>query len=712
MADGVMGYAGRSTPADPTRDAKGKLSQYKRWFEEARDLLADARREAETDRDYFDGKQWTPEEKAALQRRKQPAQTYNLVKVAVNGMVGVVERTQTDPKAWPRNQNDDQAAETATAALRFVADQTKFDRVKVRAAKTFFVEGVAAIITEVEPDKVDYKVTIREVPFKEFFFDPYSQAEDFSDARYMGVAKWMDLDRLQALYPEQKDQLAQSLDSPIAADDTFYDRPWQGWTDKRRRRLMAVELYHNEVDGWRRCVFVAGLVLEADGSPYTNEDGQPCCPIEAASFARDRENMPYGAVRDLRSPQDGYNKRQSKLLHMLNVRQTFGRSDVVKDVSALKAELAKPDGHVELEHGEFGKDFGVLPITDQIAGQFQLLQEARAQMDRLLPNPGILGREVDGQSGRAIQAQQNAGMTELADAFGALTDLELRVYRQIWWRIKQFWTAPRWVRVTDDLGAPQYIGLNQQMQQQDEFGFPMQEMQNAVAELDVDITLDVTPESANRQAEEFDALSKMAANGIPIPPDVLIEMSSLKNKARLVQKIQEAQQMAAQQPNPEMMKLEADKQKADADLQMKGFDLQLKDREAQMKMRELDLKEQELAMGAQERSAQMDMEREHATREHEYKMTDLNTRAEGERMKVEAERAPSDALAQIAQAIQEGNQQSAEALAQAAMAIAEAVQGIGQAVNTMSAAADQMSKPRRRMIERGPDGRAIGMIEA
>lgn len=705
MADAYGG--GMSDPKQ-----KADLSRYKRWFEEARDLLADARREAETDRDYYDGKQWTPKEKAALQRRKQPAQTYNLVKVAVNGMVGVVERTQTDPKAWPRNEADDQSAETASAALRFVADQEKFDRTKVRAAKQFFVEGTAAILTEVVQDKIDYRVTVKEIPFKEFFFDPYSQREDFSDARYMGVAKWMDLDRLQALYPEQKDELTQSLDSPIAADDTFYDRPWQGWTDKRRRRLMAVELYHNEVDGWRRCVFVAGLVLEADASPYTDEDGKPCCPIEAASFARDRENMPYGAVRDLRSPQDGYNKRQSKLLHMLNVRQTFGRTDVVKDVSALKAELAKPDGHVEIEHGEFGRDFGVLPVSDQIAGQFQLLQEARAQMDRLLPNPGILGRDVEGSSGRAIQAQQNAGMTELADAFGALTDLELRVFRQIWWRIKQFWTAPRWVRVTDDLGAPQYVGLNQQVMQPNEFGFAVPQMQNAVAELDVDITLDVTPESANRQAEEFQALAEMARNGIPIPPDVLIEMSSLKNKQRLVQKIQEAQQMAAQQPNPEMMKLEADKQKADADLQMKGLDLQLKDRESQMKMRELDLKEQELTMGAQERQRQMDMEREAGDRDHQMKMFDVTSRYEGERMKVEAERAPADALTQIAAAIQEGNQQSAQVLAQAAMAIAEAVQGVAEASMAMGAAADKMAQPKRRMIERGPDGRAIGMIEA
>lgn len=544
----VIPLKGKAKPERPG------VEQYKKWFEEARDALEDARAASNTDRDYYDGKQWTPEEVATLQRRKQPVQTFNLIRVAVNGMVGVVERGQTDPKAWPRNAPDEQAADLATKTLRFIADQNRIDRLKVKAAKNFFVEGICAVITEVEQEEPDYRIVTRRIPWEEYFFDPYSREEDFSDIRYDGIAKWMDKEKVKEMYGGDEELQAvidNSFEGPITQSTTYEDRPNSAWTDKKRKRLMVVEMYHQEQGEWRRCVFVKGGVLEYGPSPYLDDKGRPVNPIEKQAYARDRENMPYGAVRDLRSPQDGYNRRQSKLLHALNVRQTFGTKSAVQDVDSVKRELARPDGHVEIEHGEFGRDFGVVPQMDQIAGQFQLLQIAEQQLLRLAPTPAIVGREGQGKSGVALQNEQSAGLTELADAFGGLTEWELRIYRQAWMRAKQFWTSPRWIRVSDDFGAPQYLQVNQQG--------PNGEAMNGIAELDVDITMDATPESPTAQHEQFQLMGEMVKMGMPIPPEEVIKsMPSLRNKQEIVQGIQQARQMQAQQPNPQIEKLKLD----------------------------------------------------------------------------------------------------------------------------------------------------------
>lgn len=537
--DGARASTGQNEP---------DISKLKRYFEEHRDLMADARKEAETDRDYYDNKQWTDTELRALRRRKQPEATYNLVRVAVDGMVGVIERSQTDPKAWPRNGNDEAAADVATKALRFVADQVRMDRIKTRAAKEYFTEGVCAAIVEVEPQKPDYKVVVRHIHWKEFFADPYSAMEDYSDARYMGIAKWTDADFLKGKYPAKADEIEAAVSSPLIASDSYGDRPTQGWADKRRRRLMAVEIYYKEPEGWMRCLFTSDVVLQFGPSNYLDDQGQPTNPIEAASYAKDRDNQPYGAVRALRSPQDGYNKRQSKLLHMLNVRQTYGNKAALgDDVAKVKSEMAKPDGHIELLHGQYGADFGVIQVQDQVAGQFQLLQEARSQMDRLLPNPGILGRDTGDQSGKAILAQQNAGLTELAGAFGGLTDWELRIYRQMWFRCMQFWQAPRWIRVTDDIGAVQHLQVN--VPQMDPLGQQVG-VHNALAQVDVDITLDATPESATLQQEQFNQLTQLVQAKFPIPPEVIVQASTLdpRYKQMIIEAMKEQQQQAAQQP--------------------------------------------------------------------------------------------------------------------------------------------------------------------
>src|SRR6185312_15530294 len=61
---------------------------------------------------------------------------------------------------------------------------------------------------------------------------------------------------------------------------------------------------------------------------------------------------------------------------------------------------------------------------------------------------------------RALLARQQAGLVELAVLLDQLQDWELRVYRAVWERIKQFWTEQQIIRVTDDADDPKFITLN------------------------------------------------------------------------------------------------------------------------------------------------------------------------------------------------------------------------------------------------------------
>ncbi|MCZ9335754.1 hypothetical protein, partial [Klebsiella pneumoniae] len=63
-------------------------------------------------------------------------------------------------------------------------------------------------------------------------------------------------------------------------------------------------------------------------------------------------------------------------------------------------------------------------------------------------------------SGKAIIASQQGGAMEIAPIMDALRDLDIRVYRKVWYRIRQFWTAEKWVRVTDDERNIKWLGLN------------------------------------------------------------------------------------------------------------------------------------------------------------------------------------------------------------------------------------------------------------
>jgi hypothetical protein len=162
-------------------------------------------------------------------------------------------------------------------------------------------------------------------------------------------------------------------------------------------------------------------------------------------------------------------------------------------------------------------------------------------------------------------------LTEQAPLLAQFDDWTLRCYRAFWDAIKQFWNQPKWIRVTDDENAPRFVGLNVPQPAVDPMtgmpqidpmtGQPAMQMQNAPADMDVDIVIDSTPDTAVIQEEQFQRLAELVQAGMPIPPDVLIEASSLPKKRLLLDKLKQAQeqqaQMAQQQPNPAMVQIEA-----------------------------------------------------------------------------------------------------------------------------------------------------------
>jgi hypothetical protein len=419
------------------------------------------------------------------------------------------------------------------------------------------------LLVEVDDDK---RPKLTQVRWEEFFFDPRSRKRDFSDARYMGIAKWMYADDVGAMYPKSKSDIDNALSATDTigggalgfADETFQDRPkdaLSNWIDLKNRRLMVVEMYHRVDGAWNRCVFCAAGVLEEGKSPYLDEKKRPGNAIVAMSCYVDRDNNRMGIGRDLRAPQDEFNKRRQKLLHQLNNRQLQAsdpNSFMPIDADEARTEAARPDGIIPP---------GWVPVSqnDLASGQFNLLSLAEQELDRQGPNPAILARGNTSASGRSKQVDQQAGLTEDAVIYKGLHNWEVRVYRAVWDRCRQFWTAPDYIRVTDDAGAPQFIGINQpQMGQQivpGENGIPQIQQvvmgyDNALADLDVDIILDTVPDMAVLAQEQFQTLSELAQMYGPqeVPFDDLLELSQIPDKRRIIEKRKaRADQMAQAQ---------------------------------------------------------------------------------------------------------------------------------------------------------------------
>lgn len=578
------------------------LTELVDYYESSAEATQEARAKAERDRDYYDHKQLTDEQLEELAKRKQPPTIINFVHQNVNYLMGVEKRTRTDPKAFPRTPEHEDAAHAASDAIRYVVDKENFDAISSDAYENLLIEGICGAVVEVEPSsRGEATIKIRRIAWDRIFYDHHSRERDFSDG-YRGYIRWMDMSEAEEI-GKKYGYTGSFADENAQFGETYDDKPsYQKWYDGKRKRVKLSYIWYPKNGVWHHAIYTkSGVIWGPEPCPYEDDQGEPECNFIIHSSLVDRDNNRYGYVRSMISQQDAINKRESKTLHLLSQRQTWSREGAFQDENKAKREMAKPDGHVTVQDGRsFNEDFGILSTGDMATGQFQLLQEAKNDLS-IIANTGSISEEGT-QSGRALEARSVSGGIQTAIYSDAHKQWKVNVYRSIWNKVRQFWNDEKWVRVTDDEDNLKWVGMNipvtmaEQLIQQhtgesygdvrEKYQAEIQqaisqnpalgqtvEVENQVAELDVDIIIDEVPDVINIQAEQFMTIAKLAERRGDIPTTLLIEMSQLRNKDQILEKLtggEEQKEMAAQQ------------QQMAQEIQMRLADVDIRQKEAQV----------------------------------------------------------------------------------------------------------------------------------
>jgi hypothetical protein len=561
------------------------------------------------------------------------------------------------------------------------------------------------------PQEEDFDVTFQAADNDGFFYDPRSFKHDFSDARYMGIGKWVDLEMIKELMPELADKLDQG--GYNAADLTSNsDRDTKWFSDNGRdfKQIRLVDIWYKSGRGWNWAIFTGGTVLMQGPSPFTDQYGGQVCKYVMFSAAIDHDGDRYGFPRNLMSAQDEINQRRSKALHELNNRRIRATKAAVADtnVEALRREAARSDGIILTNTSIDDVQFDDQAKQMQIMGQLEMLKEAKAEIENFGPNPAVLGDAgIGAKSGRAIALLQQAGIAELGPYMINLRAWKIRVYTALFNAAQQYWTQSRWIRVTDNQGEQQFVGIN--MPSTGEDGMPT--TINPIGELDVDIILDEGPDTVTLMQDTYDAIAQALPAIAPmLTPDkamvvmeVMIETSPLP--ADVKKKFRDASQQGQQGPSPEQQKMmaeqENDKAKLAIQAQGKQQDIELKRTQAMADLQiERERADQEMAIEREKAVLQVELEREKANNAMDLKRFEAAQRvqheADGFHHDIEMKTAQfRDGLVQERQK-QHDDRAGADKLN---AALAQLVSVIGQSHQGMLAA---INKPRRAVFERDP----------
>jgi hypothetical protein len=586
------------------------VSRLKRQYQDYASAKADEAREMVQARHYYHADQWTKEEISTLRARKQPVITSNRIGRKIDAIGGLVERIRQDPKAYARTPKHDEGAELATATLRFVLDSNNWKSKSSRIAHAGAVDGIAGIEYDLVPgDEGDPSLEMHIAYGDGFFYDPRSVDEGFTDARYLGISKPVDVEQVKELVPDKADEVDE-LFADTGSDMTTIasqDRE-KNWQQTNERKLQLVDHWYIKGGKWRWCLYIGDMMLMQGVSPFIDEKGKTFPRYRMFSAAVDHDGDRYGFIRNLKSPQDEINHRRSKALFRLNARGIIAEKGAFDDIEIARREAARADMFLEKNPG-MEVEFDDSAKYADFKGQLEMLQEAKNEIENFGPNPALIGQGLEDSSGRAIKLLQDAGMAELGPYLQAHRNWKIRVYRDIWNIIQRYWTKERWIRVTDDQNVAQFFQINKM--ELDEFDRPA--IVNAIGSLDVDIIIDEGPDAMNMQGDSMLVLQALGPQFLAQFPEMAIELSSLQNSVKKTLKDQIKQkQSAPPQPDPTkmaelQMKQQADQQTAQREAQEAQQKAQL---DAATKQHDAQLKEQQAARDDQraQQQAQMDIQ--------------------------------------------------------------------------------------------------------
>lgn len=679
---------GNATPlaASPQTDDSGfyDVTRLRRQF---LDYLGTKRLEIEEQkvaRRYYNGSQWTAAELQILKKRGQPATTYNRVARKIDAVIGWIERLRQDPKAYPRTPSHEQGADVATAVLRYVLDHNEWKAKSPIVARNGAVDGIGGIEYDLVPSaEGDPDIEIHLVDADTFFYDQRSFRDGFSDARYLGVAKWVDLEVAKELVPEKAEELDGLMNKGASDLTTESDRD-VAWVLSNENKVRLVDHWYATKRGvWAWCLYAGDVMLKQGLSPFVDERRRSFPKYRMFSAFIDQDGDRYGFVRNFKSAQDEINHRFSKALHMAHSRRLIGIKGAVDDIEKARKEWARADGYLEVNFAE-----GVKPEdqTKEIQTQFEFAQAAKQEIENFGPNPALVGQGLEDSSGRAIALLQQAGISELGPYLLAYKSWKTRVYRDIWNIVQQHWKAERWIRVTDNEDLAQFFKVNQLA-----MGPAGPVLQNSLGELDVDIIVDEGPDTVNTQADNAAVFQALGPQFTVQFPEVALQLAPLQGslKKSMLDKLQ---QLKSQPPPPDpkvqamqaqmQMQAQMDQQRLQTDQASAAASAQLEQQkaaaDAQLKR---DIAQAELLLKQQE--MEMDFE-------HEHRKMMLGVQADREKAAIKVDGEKQVRVAQTSEPLVEAN--------------IAAIQGMIEQLQGMTAA---LTAPKR--IVRDAAGKPVGV---
>lgn len=195
-------------------------------YEYEREAQAEGRALRARDERFYDGHQFSDEEKQVYAERNQKPRTYNEIKPAVDWIIGSERRARSDWNVLPRSADDVEPAQLKTKLIKYVDDINKAKWQRSTAFEDCVKTGEGWTRISVEPNEDgELMIQLNYENWQNILIDGQSVKADLSDNRYLWATKIIDIETLEQWFPAKKVEIEQDAgEYQELNDDLMFDQ--------------------------------------------------------------------------------------------------------------------------------------------------------------------------------------------------------------------------------------------------------------------------------------------------------------------------------------------------------------------------------------------------------------------------------------------------------------------------------------------------------
>ena len=434
---------------------KISVDQYEPTLEEGREII-----------DMYHNRQYTQAQIMKLKSQGSPIETFNVIKMFSNAIIGYLDTVVTSATAEPTYPSASSSAAVMNDVLQYTLTSNDWTTLEKFVKIDGLLTGLMAVYEEVVPTgekdqfgREIFDIKLEHTPSWQVRIDPQSTREDYSDARFIHHPKWMPEETVKKLWPKKWQELTEYynyLDDPDAEFARVYQGHDVGEYKDYNNYLICKTIIKEKGKIysviWNDCV-----MLEKKEITYKDVT----FPYRVVKMSKSDRAEYYGPFREIVETQKAINQALLQIQLLINTSKAFVEEGAVDDIEEFR-EL-------------FGRVNAVIPVVSlqgiqiedmsrDIMQQYSIIDQALSRIKMILGiNDSFLGAAYASDSGRKVQIQQTASAAQLTSIVDRVSGMFKFVGQDVTKLVRQYYRGTQVIKIAEPLNSYHYTTVNAPM---------------------------------------------------------------------------------------------------------------------------------------------------------------------------------------------------------------------------------------------------------